>query len=222
MTWISTLFSLRTTKCFFSFASTALHVNGITTFGTPATTRFFVFVFFQSLSVRKWLLWFTLSSHRLVCTFAHPRSILFCVFPSSNSQLFLPCLHYFNFSHLWINTLPLFDQILSSPLFLFQIMVLSGKCFPLSISPRGAAFWRRLSCSRPGRDSRSEACWSCTAAASFMWVLETRSSRSRWRDAATTRAESEYMLKLTPLISMESVKSKICIQQYKVLKLPIS
>lgn len=79
------------------------------------------------------------------------------------------------------------------PSLLFQIMELSRKCSRLSISPLEAACWRRSSCSHCGRGSRSAACWSCTVAASFMWASGTRSSRSHSRDAATTRAGSEYI-----------------------------
>lgn len=124
-----------------------------------------------------------------------------------SSPLYLPLVQ--------INTLlPLCDQLLSSSVFLLQITVLSGKCSLLSICPRGAAYWRKSSCSHPGRGSRSGACWSCTAGASFTWASEIRSSRSRSRDAATTRAESECARKNKNTINLNGdCQKQICTQR---------
>lgn len=96
-------------------------------------------------------------------------------------------------------------------------MALSEKCCLLSTSPRGAAYWRRSSCSRPGRGSRYGACWSCTAAASFMWASGTRSSRYRSRDAATTRAESESVNKENTINLNGSCQRQMCKQSFQAV-----
>jgi len=126
-------------------------------------------------SLLGWLLCALHWVHIGLCAVLLIHDIFVVVFTISNSLFFLPCLsvslRHLTFSStdkqpsssVWPNYFP-------HPLFLFQITVLSGKCFPLSTCLRGAACWRRSSCSRPGRDSRSEACWSCIAAVSSMWV----------------------------------------------------
>lgn len=114
------------------------------------------------------------------------------VFSWSHSSI-LPPLHPFAVSRSKQNALrPPIDSHSSIHLLLpFQITALSGRCCPPSIIPPGAACWRRSSSSRPGSGSPSGACSSCTAEASCTWAWGTKSSRSRWRDAATTRAGSE-------------------------------
>lgn len=129
----------------------ALHVNSITKYGTKKLTDLFLSVFLLGT----------------VCCLVHIKVTLACVqvLHIQNPLYLFPIQTILSLSRLSFHTFSLADK--STLLFvtessrspsLLQIMALSGKCFPLSINPWGAAYWRRLNCFHPGRGSPSEAC----------------------------------------------------------------